>query len=294
MPPVRSTTRNIQLFAVHVRLPTGRTNYADVLNTVAAVPARDRIVTFANNKVLALSAFDVYGMQARLIAHEGEQGDLPLIFNTRTAQDRVGRLRDEEILAHKTHCIIDAAKRIAVIEYNHRGAKSERIGEALEMLLRTNPRYAGVTVELNPQADESFIAAIDRFERVKVASLKIARPNLDWNDHYNNLSAIGADSEGEKVEVVVSAARSQSLAREAGVVQYIKTLAREGLSVLKGARVHGVREGETASTTVSLSHFIKHQRVHVKVGAGNQVDDQDLFSKMSDFLGAQAERSADA
>ncbi|MFA6029838.1 MAG: hypothetical protein WC969_08295 [Elusimicrobiota bacterium] len=291
---MRNTTRNIQLFALHIRLPQGKTDYQETIAAVGSMSAQSRIIDVGKNRLLGISEFVMQGQKARIIAHEGEPGEFPLIFNTLTARDRVGRLKEEEVLAHKTHCIFDAAKRLAVIEYNHKGAKAERIGEALEQLLRRIEKYRGVTVELNPQADESFLAAIERFERVRMASLKIARPNLDWNDHFNNLTAIGADSEGEKIEVVVSAARSASLSKTAGVIQYIKDLAREGLSVLKGARVYGVREGEASATTISLGNFIRHQRVYVRLGAGHQVDRGDIFSKMEEFLDTHQARGSDA
>lgn len=289
MPPIKTTTRNIQVFALHFRLPNGPVDYSNAFGVVSEISPADRIVEVGDNKVLGFTRMDRVGDFFRIVALEGEPGELPLILNVRTATDRVGQLRKEEILAQKTHCLVDPAKRLAVIEYNHKGPKSERIGTALEILLRRDPRYEGATVELNPQADESFISAIDRFERVKMASLKIARPNLDWTDYHHAMTEIGADSEGEKIEVVVTAARSRSLSKVQGVVHFIKSLAREGLSILKGAKLQGVREGETAPTTISLFRFIKHQRIHVKLGTGNQVDEADIFDRMTKFLQIQGD-----
>ena len=218
------------------------------------------------------------------------EGTNPLIFDTASAGERTEDLRPGEVVAEKTHAILDLQSREAVIEYNQRGAKAADIAELFETVARKKEEWETLALELNPVADVEFVRAIERFERIQLASLKVARPNPDWTDYYSDFTHLAEDSDARLIEVQLTAQPRDSLSKNQGIVRYLKELAGATRAVMKGARVKGIRTGEKAPTTISLSHYIEHQRVSVKLTADGHVQDADIESKMIEFLDARQQR----
>jgi uncharacterized protein (DUF342 family) len=225
-----------------------------------------------------------------LIAYEGPLGVSPLIFNAATEKERIATLEASAVVATRTHVLIDLNHREAVIEYNQRGAKAHDISEVLESAARAMKLGAQPAIELNAVADDSFLQAIDRFGVIKLANLRVAEPNVDWTDNYNHMTAVASDSNARVVELSVSAHRNDSLARDHGVMQYLRAMIADRLPALKGARVVGVRVGEEAQTTVSLANYIQHQKVVVQIDENGHIVSSDILKKMHAFLTARHKR----
>jgi hypothetical protein len=216
-----------------------------------------------------------------LMAYYGHVGVNPLIFHTQSARERIESLASGEIVATRTHAIINWNTREAIIEYNQRGAKASDLAHALEVVGTKYTDYPDISVELNPIAGKDFFEEIDRFQRIRVASVKVVRPNVDWSDSANLLSEVAADSQGRTAEITISAGIGKSLSKQRGVVSIIKHLAGQTLSMLNNATIEGHREGESAPTRISLVKFIEHQRTQVTLVDGHadstQMEEQ-LFS----------------
>ncbi len=280
------TTRKLQVFALHARTTRGAAEYVELFNEIAGL-APERRVTDPDGRVIAIPTCEVRDGRAWLVAYEGDRGVSPLIFNTESAKERVQRLRSGEVVAHKTHALIDLNRREAIVEYNHRGAKAHDIAVVLEGLGREVTKDLSLAVELNPFADEEFARSIARFERIRIAMLRVARPNVDWTDHYNDLTEVANDSDARTIEVTLTANRGGSLSKQQGVVRFIRDLASKSLSILKGAKVTGTRTGESAETTVSLAHHIEHQKVNVRMTDDGHVDDIDIRQKVAAYSTAR-------
>ena len=125
-----------------------------------------------DDNLIALPQVRLDGGRAHLVAYEGPVGVQPLIFDAASAQERIQRLRAREVVATRTHCVIDLASRESIVEYNHRGAKANDLVELLARAGRSLPRFKDLDLDLNPKVSESFLAAIGRFERVRVAITK--------------------------------------------------------------------------------------------------------------------------
>jgi hypothetical protein len=280
--------RKLELFAVHARTSEGPVNYLELFTWLASRKPRERYQELGD-RLVAVHRLVKRGKYFALTAYEGPLGVAPLIFDAATGRARVERLAEREVMATATHAFVDAVGRRAVVEYNHRGAKAGDIAQALEQVGRAH--FPELSIELNPVADESFVTALDRFERVRHASLRIARPNIDWSDHYNNLTKVAHDSNARTIQVAASANRGGSLNKNAGLMSFIRQLAVQGLAVLKGASVEGVRYGEDQPTTVSLKNHIEHQRISVPKAADGQVNDQELDPKLEAYLDAKRKGS---
>lgn len=286
--PKNTTSRKLEVFALHCHLENNKTpNYRDFFQRISQARGRTRQVQYPE-KLIALPVMRLQGSNiVELIAYEGPLGVSPLIFNASTEQERIARLEASAVVATRTHAVIDIHRREAVVEYNQRGAKARDIADVLETAARTLKLGAQPAVELSPVADESFLKAIDRFGVIKVADLRVARPNMDWTDNYNHLTSVADESNARTIDISVSAHRNDSLARDGGVMHFIRQMVAAPQSALKGARVVGIRTGEEAQTTVSLGNYVQHQKVHVRVDENGHIVTEDILAKMNAFLRAR-------
>lgn len=280
--PSRDTTRKLEVYSLSASTEGGGTiEYPPLFKALCAQGVDDEE---RNGALIAIPTLKFSGTQLWLIAYEGPLGVNPLIFSTQSAQERIQRLRSGEIVATKTHALFDVSRREGIVEYNHRGAKASDIARLLTTAARRVTGDTDLQVDLNPAVDEEFVNAVNRFQRIRIATLRIARPNPGWTDHYNDMTQMAEESHAGSVEMTVTAVRKASLSKSRGLVQYIKDLARQTTSILKGAKVIGVREGEDQETAVSLAHYIEHQKTRVRMTEDGHVDESDIRRRMIAYL----------
>jgi hypothetical protein len=279
--------RRLEVFKLHCRNKT-QINYRDVFDKLSKTKLATRQFE-AGDRLLALPklAFLWKSAVVQFIAYEGPVGVNPLIFDSSSGSERFEQLTDTQVVATRTHGVIDLSAREAIIEYNHRGAKANDIAMLLEETGRKSGMGKEFSVELNPLGDQSFLEALDRFARIKLANLKVSRPNFDWTDNYQGMNKVGADSNGRIVELTVTAQRRDSLAKDKGIVAYIREMIVHTVDNIKGASVVGVREGEQAEATISLSRFIVQQNVYVRVDHNGHPITGDIQDKLIEFMEAR-------
>jgi hypothetical protein len=218
----------------------------------------------------------------RLIAYEGPRGQ-PIIFDTGAATERTQPLKPEEIVATKTHALIDVESREAIVEYNHRGAKAADIATVLGAAGRKIPGWKSFYFDLSPKVDRTFVEGVDSFERIRVAGFRIARPNTDWTDWDDQIAQSALESGAQTAQAEYTAPRGKSLEKSAGVVPFIRERAIDGVSALKNAFITGKREGEAAETTITIGDHKEHQRVAVRLDPERQVDEKDIDRRLGEY-----------
>lgn len=284
------TTRNLQVFALHGHIGNSVANYSALLQAIKSVPTNERCID-NNNRIIAITKMIAENGIYSIVVYEGERGLKPIIFNSDNAEERIAHLRNREVVVSKTHAMIDPERREAIIEYNHRGAKAQHIAKAMEEIADRMPEYSGLDFELTPIADDSFTEAIGKFERIRLATLRVAKPNVSWTDEYNNVNELANESDATTIEVSLTAHRSGTLRRERGIVGMIKGIAAEVYANIKSAKIIGTRIGESAETSISLSHHIEHQHVNVRITANGHVDESDIIRKMQSFRESRSKRN---
>ena len=281
--------RKLEVFRLHCREGEDELDYGEVFARLSKAKKSVRQLEIGD-KLLALPSIRFHDVRklVEFTAYEGPVGVNPLIYDAGTGSERFEELTDKQVVATRTYGVIDLKEREAIIEYNQRGAKAHDIA----MLLEETGRKVGLgpefAVEINPTVDESFLASLERFGRIKVANIKVARPNLDWTDNYEGLNKIGAESNGRMVELTVTAHRNNSLSIRGGIIQFIQQMVEERFSSLKSASVVGVRKGETAETTISLANHVVHQKTYVKVDTNGHAVSADIQEKLIEFQKSRA------
>lgn len=278
--------KKIELYSLHARIGEEPTDYTQLFDLLSAYPAAARQHLFGG-RLIAIPTMRRDGNRVFIHALEGDVNVNPMIYDQVLVEARTESLEQNEVLVHKTHAILDLGTRDAVVEYNQRGAKASDLAFLMEVVARRMQGFEDLTLDLNPVAGQEFEEAIERFERIRLASVKLARPNADWTDRYNQLTGIAAESGARFIQIEVVAGRSRSLEKSTGVINQIRELLRYPVSMFKGAKISGVRTGERAQTSISLERYIEHQRIAVKLTPSGHVDVDDIESKMVEFLNSR-------
>jgi hypothetical protein len=287
--PINRKPRKLEVYSLHCRNDDVQVDYGEAFHVFAGAPIESRQLQ-KGDKLVALPSVLIDQDVVEVIAYEGPVGVNPLIFDAGTGAERYEALEEDQIVATRTYAIFDLTAREAIVEHNQRGAKAIDIAEVLEETGRRQGMGERFSVELVPVADASFLEALDRFGRIKVASLRVSEPNFDWNDNYNSMNQVGADSHARHVELIATANRNDSLSSDAGVVNYIRQMIARGVRNLKAAAVEGTRRGETADTRISLANHVQHQKVSVPIDQHGHVIGDEIRRRLKEFL--QARRAA--
>lgn len=287
MARVRTTTRKLYVFSLHAHRgekPVG--DYKAMFEMLAKKDVRARAYE-STEKLVAVSRIEVNADIVKLTAYEGPPGLAPLLFDLNSDSERIAELRRGEVMATRTHAAINLKTRDVVVEYNHRGAKAADIARVLQEAGRATQGWEKLKIELVPVAAPSFANAIDEFERVRIASLNIIRPNTSWVTEKNHAVRLAQESKGRRVEVAVYAEAGDSLNKNGGIVKLIKGLTGESRASLKNASVTGVRAGESAETKISLEKHLEHRIVTVRVGTFGHVETGAIDDRLLAFLKAR-------
>jgi hypothetical protein len=283
----RYTTRKLYLYSAHAHV-RGQAidDYRALFVDLSRLTVRQRSHR-TPARLIAVRRLIVGGDYVRMTAYEGPPGLSPLIFDLGADEERIEELSEREVMATRTHALVDLHTRDVVVEYNHRGAKASDIAFVLEEAGRRLARRAGLTLEFAPVPTPDFARAIGDFETIKIASLNIVRPNLNWIREKRHADALADESNGQRVEVSVFAGRNETLYKTKGLVGLIKALGRQPRSSLKNASVSGRRKGEQSDTTISLARHLEHRNVRVRIGPGGHPLGDSVESRIEEFLKAR-------
>lgn len=218
-------------------------------------------------------------------ACEGDVGVAPRIMNMLTAEERFAEIdAAADAVIHLTHGVINPETRVAAIEYVHRGAKARDVTQALESAARTVERWPELSLSLSPIAQDSFWEDLRRYERIRVASIKMARPNPGWTDVKNKLTKVAIASNAATISLETTAARGSSLAHDDGTVSFILSMEHEEHPTMIDAKISGLREGDARESTISYNRYVKHATVGVPLDDHGHVIGSEIESKLLDFV----------
>ncbi len=275
------TTRKLEVWSLHARLDGKAVKYRAMFNAIAKLDPNSR--QWDNGeKVVAIRTMTVEGGKVYLIALEGPHGQ-PIIFDTADSTEQTGALRPSQIVATRTHVLIDLNSREAIIEYNHRGAKAHDIAAALGVSGRRIHDWRKLYIELSPKVDRTFVESIEEFDRIRAAGVRIGRPNVDWTDWDDDITDAASDSGAQTAEVEFAAQRGESLSKNKGIIPFIKKRAKDGVAAMKNAYVVGRRPNDATETKVTLGDHKEHHRINVKMDTDHNVDETDIRRHLEEY-----------
>lgn len=266
------TNRRVDAFVMHGHVYEDYLeDYAELFQKIEAITPSDRCLD-QGERQLSLPTVTNSNGRVHLVAYEGDKGVNPLIFNIEVGSERHARLHRNEILATRTHAVIDCATRKVVLEYNQRGAKAADFASMISAFGARALNNEAFNFELTPVAGGTFLEELQKFGKVQLASVKLIKPNPDWNDAEDALTDLAADSDARMFEVTMTAQRQGSLSFRHGILASIRNLVTREHPNVKDVRVQGLQVGNPAKTTLSLRHHCEHARVKVPRGTDGYPD----------------------
>jgi hypothetical protein len=258
-------------------------DYAALIDFIISLPEKSRVVEI-EGRIFAVPFISRKNNIVFIIAYEGERGINPMMFDTQKLSERVEKLDHAEILATKTHVVINLKTRKSVVEYNHRGAKADDIAYALTRLGRSHINGANLHLQFSPIAGDQFQKAIDKLIRIRTARLKFSRPNPGWTDAQNKLTEVAEDSGAHFVDVEFTASRGEALDAAHGVIAILRKLAKQGMGFFKAAEVKGFEADSKKEKTVKLENFTESKTVTVPRDADGLPSGEHVKAEVTHYL----------
>ncbi|TPW26040.1 hypothetical protein [Pararhizobium mangrovi] len=279
----KTVVRKIELFAMHAH-PGDDIDYEEIFVRLHDVPRAQRVVR-VRGIVVGFPIVEPLKEGWFIQITEGDPADSTLIYDQSTGGTREASLGEAEIISQATHMVVTPSARRAAVEYVRRGIKAPFIAQAIEGIVKRNsPEYGNFNLELVAVTAPSFIEAIDDFKRIRVAGVRMVKPNATWTDHHTHLSKVMESSNGGSVEMDVSAQRNGSLSKDDGIVDIIKEVAEEEYPYLGDAKITGTRRGEDSETTLRAKKHIEHTKANIVANESGHVRKNSILRALRSFI----------
>jgi hypothetical protein len=274
-----------EAFSIHGFVDGKPIAYEALCNGLAALRPEQRMA-LVGGKLVAVPKITKSEKKFFFTAYSGFKEATLLIYDTQTTEERVGTLPEGQLIARKVHGAIDVEKRLAFIEANRLGASPSQIAELFKFAAKQIEGFETLDLDFNPKAGESFKQALEEFGRIQSAKVQLSRPNINWTDFSNELTTFADDSNAHVLEVEGRAPRSKSLAKESGLISFVKSVTAMVHSPIKNAWVTGSIGNQKSLTTLNLNKHVESAVVEVPVAPSGGVSEQEVRESLAGLLDA--------
>lgn len=249
-------SRSLWAYHLHVHKYPGTDkqqvlDYEDFFNWMISENI-DQPVLRRYDRLIAIAETKSIGRYVALLFVSGEQESSVLSLNLETFGIAEQSAEDGQVFVQSRWVIVDPTTRTIVFEVNR---PTVGLDDVKYYLLRSMKKYArtdSVEMEISQAIDKGILQAIDKFERIREASITLTRPNSDWSDVINDWGRAIESSGAQSVSLAANASRGQSLSKDKGVVRTIVDVVKAPYSFVKNAYITGKYPNEENERTVSL------------------------------------------
>ncbi|MFK4245405.1 hypothetical protein ACI2KV_21205 [Micromonospora chokoriensis] len=283
-------TRSIRAYVMHGHVNSAPLDYEDFFQWIYNTPPQATQMSIYRDLDIAVERMSYRDAFLDIRFVSGNPRANPLFYNEATGQTERSSAQPGTWAAEPTRVTVVPSARLLLLEGRRQGVGVGTLEQYFTTLARINQYANHLRLQLSPLASASFEEEIDRLARIRQAALEVNRPNTDWDEANDVLSTLAGESEGQRAQVVVSAARGDTLSRTGGIIGLIRAHVRRTLTNVRSARVTGRREGEQRDTVVSTE---KHQlRTNVVFDDRDTEFEQDeaLFEQSHVLAGIAASR----
>jgi hypothetical protein len=259
--------RTVHAFQIHAHIQeTALEDYRQLFRRIKSIPAKKRR-QLIEERVITLSAVEMTKDFVIITAQDGDKNVKPLLYDTATNEERIGEKEANEVVSVRTHAVVDLRTRFVAVEYNHRGAKASHLHQILSQLSLEFDEYKRITIEMPPLVGSGFLAELQKYGRIRMASVEMVRPNFDWDDCVDPIMAVAGQSEAQKIEVSFFAQPKESLSKSRGIVGSVIKIIHRGKAIFHNIILRGMKEGERAETTLKLRNHTEQRKIEVSASA---------------------------
>ena len=268
-----TTQRALYAYSIHGRGRSGEViDYVAFVQALVAAPSSLRRATISQDEVVLLRDVRQRGRVWELRFLSGSDQEALTLFDVGNDRERDDPRSAGEIVVRPTFLYLNPDSRFVALERRRPGLSPGEIGKALGIIGTAIGFDDDLVIDLNPVTAESFNVELEQFDRIRQASVTVARPNYDWTENANTLTTYAAESDGQTAELEISAPRGGSLAKEQGIVQDIKELVQRAIGPLKKVKIVGRHADETRERTLTLASH--QERQFVPVDSNASAEDQ--------------------
>lgn len=286
----RQQERTMFAYSLHGRTSEGVIDYQNFFSGLSRVPAPLR-QTSVGTELVAITYMSRSrgGWLMRFLA--GEQDMPALFYDPDTGEESLSTPDGRRFAANANWVYVDLTGRVAAIERRRPGVAVGVMARALSHLGSELGIAGGrVTFDLNPVVAKTFSDAVEDFERIRQASIVLARPNFNWADNAGDLTGYADESNADDVEVAMSARRGESLSKDHGIISDILNVTKAVLGPVKNLRVVGRRTGETKETAISLKRHQEKRSFPVPTVPNLQAEREGFEQTAAEFVRDVASR----
>jgi hypothetical protein len=154
---------HFEFYSVHAHVDDKPADYLKLLNALVGLGGYHsengdyhRFVGQAN----------LTGEQLFVVIYTGHSEKSTLFFDLTAKTELTESISPGRFQARKTHAMIDAGKRLLVIETKKGGLNAFSLSALIEEFLRKNIEFKDLDLSFNPIADKEFAARIDELSRI--------------------------------------------------------------------------------------------------------------------------------
>jgi len=224
-----------------------------------------------------------------LIVYTGDNDRNLLWFDLNEQTEFTSLTETGRFVARKTHVLIDPVQRTLLIEAGRGRTSAEELADFIEENSRTIAGFETLELSFAPVPSSAFAKRIDGMQRIQMATVTIARPNVDWGDRYNQLTKTAEDSNAKVIETSVRAGRNESLSKDAGLVSSIRHWATDTMSSLVNAKIKGTFGSGSTLTELKLSDHVETVNLSFELDAKTkQPSNSEIQKGLNSILDAKA------
>jgi hypothetical protein len=246
----------IELYSMHSHVEGAVVDYVNLFDAIA--PTLAGFHYEEGTRHVAFGQVNKIGNRIFLVAYTGYDARALLLFDVNRQQELFESIQPGRFHARKTHALIDPRQRSLLIENRKGHLRPDDLATAIELIARKLPGYETVELEFNPVAESEFVRQIEQFQRIQQATISLARPNPDWTDRHHQLTEVADESEAKAIDVTVRAKREKSIAKDSGLIKFIKEFAALPQSIFKRISITGSRDDDAGLITLNLSKHVEH------------------------------------
>lgn len=274
-----------ELYSIHAHLDDTPVDYDKLINALA--PLKDFHQEDGSYHTV-VGTVNLRGNQLFLVIYTGYSEKSTLFFDFVTNAEFAEATQPGRFQARKTHAMLDARRRLLVIEVRRGGLGSLGLASLIEQYLQRNQEFRSLELEFNPIADADS-RRIDELRRIQAATVSLARPNVDWTDRHDQLMEVASESEAGALDVTARARRGKSLSKHGGLVEFIKQGASSAKSMFRKIKIVGTIGDDSGLITLNLSKHVQHLNVMLDTDAPTGLpNEREVQSKLSNYLSEQA------
>jgi len=291
-PKVPAKKVKLELFSLHGHVGNQPADYVRLFRALAAANPKSR-TDMSRERVDAIPVFREENGKFFFTAYTGSAEATFLVLDLEASTEEERGLERGKVVVRKTLGVIDSARREAVIQFVHHGLRAHHIAQLLEKFARAlYPDFSELSLEFTPVPGASFLQELEEFNRIQSASVRIARPNYDWEEYGQTLETLGQDSGARNLEVAAVANRNSTLSKQSGLIGLMKDLLQKGRSSIKGAWVMGQKGNREGLISLNLNKHIEAVTVEVPTSPTGQpleTEVRDIAARMLNDRNEQAQ-----